>query len=339
MTLATSWPTLLDVAKRLDPDGSVAAVANVLSQYNEILDDMPFVEGNLPDGHKTSVAKALATPTWRQANTGIAPVRSVTTQITDTCGTLAAYSEIDKNIAELNGNTAAWRASESKLVLEGLNQAMAQALVYGDAGANPEQFNGLAPRYYTKTVATSVVANNVIDGGGSGGDNTSIWLVGWSPETVFGIYPKGSKAGLTMLDKGLETLIDANTNRFEGYRTYFEWKCGLCVKDYRYVVRIANIDNSDLITAGDASDTSANILKMMSVAADRLYNISAVRPVFYMNQTVRAMLRVKLVNKSNTWMNLEQWQGPNGIMRPTLTFQGIPCRRLDKIGIAETALA
>ncbi|MBL0320287.1 MAG: hypothetical protein IPP74_13505 [Alphaproteobacteria bacterium] len=335
----STWPTLLDVAKRLDPNGQTAAVANVLSQWNEILDDIPFLEGNLPDGHKISIAKSLPAPTWRTANKGISPTKGTTSQLVETVGNLANYSEIDKDNAELNGNTAAWRASEDRLILEGMNQAFAGALIYGDTATDPEKFNGLAPRYYTKTVATSTVANQVIDAGGSGSDNTSIYLVGWSPETVFGIYPKGSKAGLTMEDKGQVTIYDANLGRFEGYRTFYQWKSGLCVKDHRYVVRIANIDVSDLKTAGDSTDTSANILKHMSMALDYLYNISAVKPVFYMHQTVRAMLRVKLTSKSNTWVTLEDWQTPSGIMRPTLMFQGVPVRRVDQILLTESAIS
>jgi len=339
MSLSTSWPTLLDVSKRLDPDGKIAAVAEILNQYNEILDDIPWIEGNLPTGHKTTVRKSIPTPTWRLLNQGVAPVKSVTGQITETCGMMENYSEIDKDLAMLNGNTAEWRMSEDKPIIEGMNQELAKTLIYGDTSVNPEKFVGLAPRYYTLNTTNSVAAANVIDAKGSGGDNTSIYLVGWSPETVHGIFPKATMAGLSVRDLGEQTIYDTNQNRYQAYRTHYQWKAGLAVRDWRYVVRIANIDISDLKTAGDSSDTSTNIIKYMSLALDQLFNISAVRPVFYMNQTVRGLLRVKLLNAKNAFLTLEDFKSPTGLPRPTLSFMGYPCRRIDQILNTETAVS
>jgi len=332
--LASAWPTLLDVARRLDPDGKIAGIAEVLNQYNEILDDIPWLEGNLPTGHKTTIRRSIPTPTWRLLNQGVIPVKSSSGQITETCGMLENYSEVDKDLADLNGNSAEWRFSEDKPIIEGMNQELAATLIYGDTSVNPEKFVGLAPRYYTKVTATSAAGANVIDALGSGQDNTSIWLVGWSPETVHGIFPKGSKAGLSVRDLGEQTIYDSQTpvaGRYQALRTHYQWKPGLAVRDWRYVVRIANIDISDLETAGDSSDTSANLFKYMSMALDKLYNIGMVKPVFYMNNRVRSMLRVKLISKSNLWLSQSDLQNATGIPRPTLMFQGYPCRRIDQI--------
>ena len=64
-----------------------------------------------------------------------------------------------------------------------------------------------------------------------------------------------------------------------------------------------------------------------------------ISPVFYCNNRVRAMLRIKLVNKSNTLIALEQWQTPiTGLNRPTLTFQGVPVRRIDELHVAEARI-
>lgn len=334
--LSSTWPTLLDVARRLDPDGRIAKVAEVLNEFNEILDDVPYLEGNLPTGHKTTIRTSIPAGSWRLLNQGVVPVKSSSGQITESCGMLENYSEIDKDLAMLNGNSAEWRMSEDKAVIEGLSQSLADAFIAGDTSVNPEQFVGLAPRYYS--VAGSATSGNIIDAGGTGSDNTSIWLVGWAPSTVHGIFPKGSKAGLSMQDLGEVTLIDSNGGRYQGYRTHYQIKSGLCVRDWRYVVRICNIDISDLETAGDGSDSSANLLKLMSMALDKVPNIAAVRPVFYMNNRVRAMLRVKLINKSNVWLSLDQMTGSGGITRPTLSFQGVPCRRVDSIGVAEARI-
>jgi hypothetical protein len=338
--LSTYWPTLLDVARRLDPNGSISAVAEILNQTNEILDDIPFVEGNLPTGHKTTLRAKIPTPTWRLLNQGVVPVKSTTNQITEVCGILEARSEVDCDMAKMNGNTAEWRLSEDLPIIEGIGQELASTLIDGDTSIDPEQFVGLSPRYYS--LASSVTTSeNIIDGGGTGSDNTSVWLVGWSNATVHGIYPKGSKAGLTQEDLGKQTVItDMKTGaRMEAYVTRYQQVAGLCVRDWRYAVRIANIDISDLETAGDAADSSANLIKLMSIALDKIPNLSSCRPVFYMNNRVRAMLRVKLMSKSNVFLTLEDLKGASGITRPTLQFMGVPCRRVDAIGVAEEQIS
>ena len=294
-------------------------------------------EGNLPTGHKTTVRASIPTPTWRLLNRGVVPVKSTSNQIVESCGMLEAYSEIDKDLALLNGNTADFRLSEDTAVIEGMGQAVATAMIYGDVSVNPEQFTGLAPRYYAVSGATT--STNVIDAGGTGAVNTSIWLVGWSDQTIHGIFPKGSQAGLKFEDLGEQIIYDGQTfpgaGRYQAYRSHYQQKIGISVRDWRFVVRIANIDTTNLATAGDASDVSANILKYMSMALDKVPPVGSVRPVFYMNQTVRAMLRVKLISKSNLWLSLDDIKGASGITRPTLSFQGVPCRRVDAITSTE----
>jgi len=336
MTLITTSLSLLDVARRLDPNGKAAAIAEIMNQDNEMYEDIPFVEGNLPTGHKSTLRASLPVPTWRLLNKGVVRVKTTTNQVVDTCGIMSNYSDIDKDLAELNGNTSEYRMQESRGIIEGMSQELASTLIYGDTDIYPEKFVGFAPRYYT--LSGSATSGNIIDGGGDAA-LTSIWLVGWGQDTVFGIYPKGSKAGLEQVDKGLTTLYDASGNPYEGYRSYFSQKVGLVVKDWRFVVRICNIDTAKLLTAGDASDTSANIMKMMSVALDTIPSSGSKKLAFYANNTVRSMLRVKFMNKSNTWVTLDNLQGAGGVMRPTLSFMGVPVRRIDSIVNTETAVA
>lgn len=343
--LTNAWPTLADVARRLDPNGRIARMAEILNQYNEILDDIPWIEGNLPTGHKTTLRAAIPTATWRLLNQGIVPIKSQANQVTEGCGMLEAYSEIDYALAQLNGNTPEWRASEDSSVMEGMNQSLAQALFYGDTSINPERFVGFAPRYYTyspSATQTSGPQFNVISATASQTTTTnnaltSIWLIGWGEDTVHGIFPKGSKAGLTMEDLGKQTLLDTQSpqGRYEGYRTHFKFDCGLCVRDWRYVVRTCNIDVNSLNTTSDTSDTSANILKYMSIMIDKIPPSGRSRLVFYMNQSTRAMLRVKMLTKSNTWLEISDWVQGRQLPRPSLLFQGIPVRRVDQILLTE----
>jgi hypothetical protein len=272
-------------------------------------------------------------------NQGVVPVKTTTGQIVDTCAILEARNHIDKDLAMLNGNTAAFRLSEDKAIIQSLSDTLSTALIYGDVSVNPEQFNGLASRYFSLNTSYTTYAN-IVDGGGTGGDNTSIWLICWSPDKVFGIYPKGSKAGLTNEDRGIQdVLIDYSTNAYmRAYVSWYQWKCGVCVADWRYVVRIGNIDVSNLLTAGDSSDSSANILKFMSRAIDLLPPGGGYKPVFYMNNTVRSMLRVKLMDKTNFALALNDVMSPSGVGRKELSFFGIPCRRIDAITSTEATL-
>src|SRR3954447_26546515 len=134
-TLGTTVLTYADWAKRMEEDG-IAAIIELLSQTNEILLDMLVLEGNLPTGHKTTVRTGLPQATWRLLNYGVPNGKSTTAQIVDTCGNLEAFSQIDKDIADLNGNTASFRLSETHAFLEGMNQQFATTLFYGNVGTN-----------------------------------------------------------------------------------------------------------------------------------------------------------------------------------------------------------
>jgi hypothetical protein len=320
--------TLLDIAKSQDPNGSVAKVAELLTQSNEILLDMPWKEGNLPTGHKGTVRTGLPTAVWRSMYQGVPPSKSVRAQVEDACGMLETRNEVDLDTAMLNGNTAEFRLSEAVAFVETMNQNMAQALIYGNQGTNPEQFNGLAIRYSTISGAANAV--NVIDAGGAGSDNTSIYLVVWGPDTVTGIYPKGSMAGLQHKDLGEIDAFDANQNRFRAYADWWQWKCGLHVKDWRYVVRICNIDVSNLVSETGAAD----LVKLMIRAQARIPNQAMGKAVFYANRTVKEMLSIQALNKSQNALSVKDavYQfGDLGMSIQELNFLGTPVRTVDRL--------
>lgn len=329
-TLAVTNPTLLDLAKRSEPDGKIATIVEILNETNEILQDMSWVEGNLPTGHRTTVRTGLPTPTWRKLYGGVQPNKSTTAQITDNTGMLEAYAEIDKALADLNGNTAAFRLSEDRAHIEGMNQEMADTLFFGNEGSEPEAFTGLGPRFNDLSAEN---ADNIIDAGGTGSDNASIWLVVWGPNTVHGIIPKGSTAGLQMTDKGQVTIenVDGNGGRMEAYRTHYRWDSGLTVRDWRYVVRIANIDRSLLIV--DKS-TGADIADLMFQALEIVPNLSMGRAAFYMDRTTRTMLRRQLSNAvaSSTLTT----DNVGGTM--VTSFNMVPLRRVDALSANEARI-
>ena len=329
--------TLLDWAKALAPDGSIAAVAELLHQTNEVLIDMTLIEGNLPTGHKSTIRTGLPTAIWRLMYQGVPASKSTRAQVEDAAGMLETRSEVDVDMADLNGNTAEFRLSEGRAFVEAMNQNMAETLIYGNTSVNPERFMGLAPRY--SAISGAANAANILDAGGTGSDNTSVWLVVWGKETVTGFFPKGSKAGLFHEDLGKIDAFDANNNRFRAYADHWQWKIGLTVKDWRYVVRICNIDVSDLqgVTGTQATTAATSIIKLMVRALARIPSMGMGKAVFYANRTVKEMLGVIALDRNQNVVTIQNavqefgTVGPGSVNNGTVSFLGVPVRTVDRL--------
>lgn len=330
-TLSANVLTLAEWGKRLDPDGKVPAIVELLSQNNAILDDMLWKEGNLPTGHRYTVRTGLPTVAWRLLNKGVQPSKSTTAQVDEQVGILEAWSEVDKDLAELNGNTSEFRLSEASAFVEAMSQEKAQTLFYGDSSSSPEEFTGLSIRYSDLSAEN---AQNIVNGGGAGSDNSSIWLVTWGENTVFGIFPKGSKAGLVHDNLGEVTVETTNGiagERMRAYQDRWQFKCGLAVKDWRYAVRIANIDISNLVD----NTTPADIYKLMIKALHRIPDMGRGKPVFYMNRTLFQFLDLQgrddvIAGGGLSFANVDGM--------PTRTFRGVPVKIVDSLLETEAAV-
>lgn len=337
-TLGSAALTYADWAKRMDDGYKVARIIELLSQTNEILEDLLVIEGNLPTGHKTTVRTGLPQATWRFLNQGVPNAKSTTAQITDTVGNLETYAVIDKDVADLNGNTAEFRLSEVKAFLEGMSQQVAATLIYGNQFINPERFTGLAPRFSTSNTANSQTAANVLSGGGAASTNTSIWVTVWGDDTLHATFPKGKITGLQHRDMGEWPVTDANGNTYQAYRDHFKWEIGLVLRDWRYVARIANIDITQLTGV-----SAANLINLIVRALYRLPTapVSATtvqtsdtpevratmgRTVIYCNRVIRTYLDLQAMNKTNVLLRIEEFDG-----KPITTFRGIPVRTCDAI--------
>jgi len=333
-TLSTSNLTLADWAKRSDPDGRVPIVAELLSQTNEILDDCVFKEGNLPTGERVIIRTGLPSVYFRALNQGIPGSKSTTAQVDEACAILEARSEVDKDLAMLNGNTAQFRLSEDTAFLEAMNQTQAETMFYGNPGTDPKKFLGLAPRYGDLSADNAV---NILDAGGSGSDNASVYLVVWGDQTVYCPFPKGSKAGLTHEDLGEQTVYNSDGTRLQAFATRYQWKNGLVVKDWRYVVRICNVDISDLIgvTGTQANTAATSLTKLMARATYRIPNMAMGRAAFYMNRTVHSGLSIAAMDKSQNVLEIEKGLTQFGQAKSYLSFLGTPIRQVDSLINAE----
>lgn len=340
--LAGTTLTLADWAKRLDPDGKVPEIVEMMSQTNEILLDALWKEGNLPTGERVNIRTGLPDVYFRLINQGIPPSKSTTAQVDEQCGLMEGLGVIDQDLVELNGNSAAFRMSENSAYIEAMNQRAAKTMIYG-ASTTPEEFVGLAERFSS---LSAVNAKNIISAGSvSGGDSTSIYLIGWGPNTCYGVFPKGSQAGLVHQDMGVDWAFDANNNRYRAYMDHYKWKLGLVVKDWRYVVRICNIDVSALVA--DPTGGTINLINLMLKALHRLPSYAGgmignaeeatyrgVRPVFYANRTIREMLDIQAQNKTNLLLSVGNEEG-----NPKTMLRGIPVRTLDVLTESEAVVS
>jgi hypothetical protein len=339
-TLGANMPTMADLAKLMGPDNRIARVIEMLNLSNEILDDAVVQPANDGTAWKGAVRTGLPPVVFRLVNQGVPPTKSTTAQLVEQTARMEGWSEVDEMLAELAPDLAEFRLSQASPFFESMNQTAASKIFYGNAGLAGEEFTGFAPRFSTSVQATAASGANIIKAGGSGSDNTSIWLVNWHPQTVFLIYPQGTQAGIQHKDLGLqvvESTAGIAGNRLMAYRDQFVWRIGLAMPDWRSVVRIANIDISDLIA--DTAGATVKLIEYMARAIDRIQGPRG-RLVFYAGRTPKSILRVQAMNKSANALGIEKGLNQFGAERPggTLTFLGIPVRTVDGIVNTEAAV-
>lgn len=329
-TIGATQLTLQEILRRKDPNGVAAKIAELLHQYNPILDHIPWKPSNQDTTHLMTVRTALPTPTWRRFNQGVTPSKSRTQQITEDMGILESWSVLEKDLAEVGGDVRGARSSEAAAHMEGMAQEFAATLLYGNHGTAPEEFNGFMVRY--PSAASGDTVDNTLDAAGAGADNASILLVGWGEESVFGLYPRNSQAGLIHEDFGVQTVEDPNTAGafMRAYQERFQWKPGLGIKDWRWVVRLGSIDVS--VLEADPTGATTNLIQWMVKMIHRLPNPAArsVNLMFYVPRVVGEMLDVQAMNKTNLYLTVGEEEG----VRKT-KLRGIEICTLDAMTEAE----
>ena len=304
-------------------NGRIAnTVIDLLASTNTILEDAVVRECNEGSTHKTTVRNGLPEVEFRKFYQGVNCSKGEYTQITDTTGMLEVYSQVDKSLADLEGDTAQFRINEASAFLESMNNTVQENIFYGSKATNPACFDGLAVRYNKISTDPSSIGYRVIDGGGTGSDNTSIWFVTWGDLHTHLLYPKGSQMGFVHTDKGAQTTTDANGNMYEVYRDHFKWDVGMTVRDFRSTARIANIDISDLSGAN-----AADLIKLMIIAYHRIRRFAKTgKTVLYCNEVINTYLHFQAINKNNVKLSADEVAG-----KPVISFLGIPVKCVDQI--------
>lgn len=327
--------TLLDAAAAVDDGGRSLRIVEILAQVNQILGDMVVVEGNTQTGHKTALRTALPTPTWRKINQGVSITKATAESATFTAGTLEDLGQVDEELVALAANKEEFRFQQNRPHMEGISQQLASTLFTGNVATNPERFTGINTYYADGTTGANTSADNMVDGGGSGSDNTSLWLIVWGEGSIHGFYPKGTNAGIEHRDKGLQRVLDGSSNPYFAWEDQYKARLGLVVADYRQASRICNLDVSDLATAGEETDSSANLIIHAITAMNQIWNIENGRAGWYCNRTVKAALDKQAMNKANALVTFDNIKDG----APMTRLLGIPVRRVDAISNAESAVS
>lgn len=333
---AYTYFTLVELAKRLDPDGTTATIANVLAEDNEILQDAIWQPSNDIWAHKTTRSVKLPAGAWRLINKGVAVETAKTEEVWERIGLLESFSEVDVELVDNAPDPRTARMQEARMFIEGMGQTLAKTLIYGTtAGSSTtqaaEEFQGLATRML------NIDANgNVLEGGGSGGDTTSIYVVCWGPEKVFMVYPKNSapNAGIKHEDLGRVVVTDVmaassldRTSQFMAYRDHFVIRAGLVVRDPRCIGRIANIEATGASNLFDEDD----LITLLNRMPGRGRNAH-----IYCNKTVLTQMEIALKDKNNVNYTSDRGEGLAGV--PMMFFRGHPVRLCDQISDSETEI-
>lgn len=334
-TIGNTYIGLADLYKSKDLHGNLVDVIEMLDELNPMLSDMLVVECNSGTQHLTTVRGGLPNVAWGKLYKGIANSKSTRVQVTDTTGYLEGISSVDTRLLELAGDGANYlRMSEAQGFLASLSNEMQSALFYSNDAETPEQFLGLAPRFNDPTAPNG---GQIINGGGSGSDNTSIWMVGWGENACHGLYPKGTAAGIKREDKGEQRVSDDNNQPYYVKEELFRWHMGASVRDWRYVVRIANIDVSamqagsvalyDLLRQAYYKFEARRNKKKDSNSGS---NPATVRPAIYCNSDVMQALDALATNAgaSDNFVRLKPMEIAG---EEVLTYRGIPIREVDAL--------
>lgn len=335
-TLTQKFLTLADVYKRTDGKGNIAQIMEMMNgTAQDIFTDFTMMECNDGTKHIYTTRTGLAPVGWGALYEGIVQGKTPTQQVTETTGFAEKLISVDERVLKLAGaNANAVRAQESEADIESMSQELVTALFYHNPATNARLPKGLAPRF--GTLATSGAGNQIIDAGGSGSDNASIWFVTWGGSGLNCIYPAGTTGGIQQEDMGRQRVLDASSNPYYVQEEKISAHCGFALGDYRRVSRVANVDVSDVIAG------SVDLYKFMRQAYYRVQglrnkNVAVTndtmpgRTVIYCNRTILEALDALGMGggtaaNAKLQLRVQEIEG-----KEVLTYRGIPIRETEAL--------
>ena len=323
--------TLLDIARREDPDGRIANIVEVLDQTNPVLQDAPAYPSNARMGNRVTLRSTLPSVAWARVNAGYVRSKGSTRQVVDTIGLLTGLSEVDSKLKKIvgEGNFNAARWSEDQSFLEAMSQEVAGTLLYGNEATEEVAFTGLAPRMASSATAITGSQVRIHHASPSGSDYTSMYVVDWGERGAHLIYPKESMAGIDARDLGEQRVTDPESNPMMAHVMAYDWLVGLTVKDPRHIARLANIDVSQAL-----SDTSTLLVNSLVRLLNGMPPKNGMNRVIYCARDILSALELQVMSKSNVWLSIGEYLGEK-----TLMFRGNPIRVVDQMSITESAIS
>ncbi|MBP2638218.1 MAG: hypothetical protein H6Q72_4125 [Firmicutes bacterium] len=317
--MADSKITWKDYASQKDANGMAAKVIDILAERNDIIDDMFVVPGNKEYGLQTTQQATDPTVTIRGVNEGATGTKGTFKQLKVEAALFTALGLVDKELVNAAEDKAGFRANVNRPYIGAMGKKLAYQLFKGSKADDAQAFNGLET-FYSST-SKEDFGDYVLTADGTGTDNRSIWLIDWGEDSCCAFYPKNTEVGLQHKDYGEELIKLDDGSYWPAYRDLWEWRAGIAVRNYKKVIRIANIDASALSAAGQTSDTSADLLNLMIEAIETIPDLSP-RARFYTGRKVKTAFVKKAINKTNAFLTMEEMANK----RVSPAFLGVPIR-------------
>ena len=329
-TLGANYLTLADRMKRTENGKIAAEIIEMTSETNEVLQDANALQCNDGSNHITTIRTGLPSAVFRKLYGFVPSSKSTTEQVKDVTGMLETYSIVDVDLVDKSENPKKFRLSESSAFIEAMNQKLQETIFYGSIKENAAAFDGLTARYSKKSTDSKKIGYNIIDAGGTGNDNTSIWFVTWGDLHTSLLYPQGSQAGIQHKDDGILTETSSTGGKRKVYQDHFKMDVGLSVRDWRSTCRIANIDVSNLST-----ENAADLEDLLNQAYYKIRRFAKTGKTYiYCNSTILMHFEAQLKSKTNVNFTIKEYLNDN-----ILHYKNIPIRECEQITCEEVAVS
>jgi hypothetical protein len=315
--------TVFEQAKRLDPNGAPAKIAEILDKDNTFFKDAPAIQANDQFSHLYTVRAALGAASVRRINQGATLTKSATKQLREEMCLLEDWVRIDERLIEAQTDPKRFRTGELIGCIEGLSQGFHSMAWYG-GGGDIGEVTGLANRF------NDLDMDNVRSAGGSGSDLSSLWIIEWGEDKTHLIYPRGAKGvGIEDEDKGKIVWQDSSGNPFDAYVNKLRMQFGIVVKRENAVQRIANIESAMTGT----NDLLATATQRKLISAINYLPKAGDGAVIYVNRALKAQVDTMCFEKSNAAFNYKEVEG-----KRVSHFMEIPIRLQESLLETESAV-
>lgn len=330
--MTNSYSSLADVFTQTDGKGNITSkVIELLAPACDLINDAYVGECNSKDSNVSIIRTSMPEPEFRAYYQGAAKTSSKTRKVVDTCGQLTDYSVVDKTLCDRQKNPGQFRLNEAKAHLMGFQKKIMKTMLYGDTKNSPLGFDGFARRYSKIDTKENSIGKQIIDGGATSGDCTSVFFITFGENDTKLLYPEGSKAGIIHQNLGEVTEKDENNKEYQAYKDYWEWTVGLAVGNYKSNARIANI-SVEKLRSGEVDVESLLLDAYYAIDDDREKGSN--NTFIYASKEFYKALHKKILNKTNVNLTYGDVGG-----KKILQFIDIPLRSCKEISMAESVVS